>query len=488
MAQANILGFLDVEHALFHAKDLESFALDLLSGGQLDFWVSRAALNLLKTVGSSNKLNQAKQQIRHYAALPSWLVSSESQPPVLPWMPTTLSKLHTSAAMLTSQGKASLCLDKSKHFEEDAPTLDASMNNGSCRANEKLRQETEKGPTLEALIHEGSCHANEKIRQEMEGAVTGLQVPPHYSEGCNRTSEGRLLSTGAQNEEESWVLSSKSPERVQKDSTHSEEEDGSVSALAHSLREVWIDRQPTLDDLCTISSLPDARLFFKSLKPWEMKDDTLLSMMKLLSGKDSGFAWSAQTVSFCLLPKLLLLEQPASRFVVSAVIEACKAHPRAAIDALLIPLVLIEKGPTKAQCDVMNRVLTECFSDNHLFSLCGKIFLSNRRQCLPFPDPPFVRKRFLSASIAWSEPAWALVQNLISRPMELDMELLETIVDVCGEEVVKFAESLRFCNLLLCLLSKHGTCLGPFKSKLQRISEQTKTFITKTLTAKASFL
>ncbi|KAI5057067.1 hypothetical protein GOP47_0028885 [Adiantum capillus-veneris] len=477
IAQANILGFLEIEHALFRVKDLKILAQDLLAGGQRDFWVARAVQSLLNKVGCSKEINQAEEPARQYA-LPSWLLNYRNQPPVLPWMPITL-PLQTNKAKLTSKERVSSCPGNSRQSEElDVSSLDASRN-------------------------ESTCHTSEAIQQEEEDTATGLRTPPPPNlKGCKGTSKKQRSSKAvpsAQDEKKKSMISIKSMEGVQEEPKHSEEDATSVSTLANSLREAWLERQPTIDDLQKLDTLLDASMFFKILKPWEMTDNTIFDMIKALTGKDSGFVWWAQIASYCLLPKLILLEQPASRFLVSAVIEACKAHPRAVIDAVLIPLFLSGEGPSKAlprsfqgpskaQCDVLNRVLKECLSDNHIFSFCGKIFVSNRRQCLPIPDPPFVRENFLSVSAIWSEPAWTVLQNAISRPIELDIEVLEVLVNICEEEVVKFAKSLQFCNLLLCVLAKYGPRLKPFQSKLQRISEQTQTFMTKALMAKSSGL
>lgn len=452
---------------MFHAKDLELLALDLLSGVQLDFWVARAARHLLSKVGCSNKHTEAKDLMKHYT-VPTWLLEYSGQPPLLPWMPATLLSENGTAHQTCGSSEKSV-LDKNEHCE------------------------TDEVPTLGPPVHEGECYVDEEMREDREDEMIGLGTPPHLYERGKRILEEQLLSTASLNtlQDEGNILDI-STNMTQKDSEcnklSSEGEGSSVYALAHSLREAWLERQPTLEDLHSFCNLPDTTTFFDLLKPWEMKDDTILNMIKVFLRKDSGFAWSAQILSYCLLPKMLHLEEPASRFLVSAVIEAAEVHPRAVVDALLIPLVLCEKGPSKAQCDVFNRILKECLPDNHILSFCGKMFLRNRRQQLPFGKPPFVLEDFLSKSLVWTEPAWAVLQNMLSRSILLDEELLEALVSGCGEEVARFAKSLKFSNLLLCLLSNFGPRLKPYKSMFQKITEQTETFMTKSLIAKSSAL
>lgn len=403
--------------------------------------------------------------------VPSWLLEYKGgQPSLLPWMPATLrSETSSSHQTYRSSGNLELVVNKNHHHQTDGT------------------------PTLGPPVHEEKSFLGKEIRQDGEDKLMmGLRTPPHLSERRKRTVEEQVLSTPSLTAlpDEGTVLDvSNSMNSKREDTEHnqlpSEVGGSSVSALAHSLREAWLERQPTSEDLQRFCNLPDTIAFFTCLKPWEMKDDTVFNMIKICLRKDSGFAWSTQILSYCLLPKMLNLEQPASRILVAAVIEAAKAHPRAAVDALLIPLILCEKGPNKAQCDVFNRVLKECLPENHILSFCGKMFLSNRRQQLAFGNHPSVREGCLSKSLVWSEPTWAVLQTILSRSILLDEELLEALVNVCGEEVPRFAKSLKFSNLLLCLLSKFTPYLKPYKSALQKIAQQTETFMTKSLTAKS---
>ncbi|KAH6558361.1 hypothetical protein KP509_1Z067700 [Ceratopteris richardii] len=490
-AQANILGFLEIEHRMFHAKDLEHLALELISDPQLDFWVLRASEDLLKRVGCSIVDNQEVER-RRETALPGWLSNHKSQYCLLPWMHLSQSSPSNEANPTREGMDLSLDTTRQSHVV-DATTFEAPTNEDICDGHHDTKGEKD----VPKAVTEGYV-------------ISDLQTPPH-DEGCRQTSEELRVSTEVQtdlDEGKNLVISleKKGPNHINEycsgstsrrledqDTSPSlcqqlEEEDNFVFELAQSLRDSWVEKPPTFDELQKISSLPDSHKFFRFLKPWEMKDDSLLDMMKVFLGKESGFAWCAQIFSYCLLPKLILLEQPASSFLISAIMEASKIHARATIDTLLIPLVLHEKGLNKVQCDVINRLLKDSLSDNHISSFCGKIFLGNRRQQLPFPDPPFMRRNYLSAAVIWSEPAWTMLQNILGHHIDLDRDLLEVLVYECCEAGVKFTKSLKYCNLLLCLVSKFGSLLQPYKSRLQRVAEQTETFITRALLNKTSAL
>lgn len=464
---------------MFRAKDLELLALDLLSAPELDFWIGRAAQDLLSKVGGSSKLIiEAKEAISNYS-LPSWLLEYKGQPPpILPWLPVRapLSESSTSKQTFRSTpGTPKSGFDKSKH--QDMGSADRS----NTRENK------------------GECHGDEETEQHMEDEIIGLRTPPCLFEGRSGTLQEKVPSTALSNllQDEGMLpdtssrligvgVQSKAVEKILASSEAGPSP--ALHALAQSLRETWLERQPNLEDLHSLHTLPDPTAFLKLFKPWEIRDDVVLSMIEIFIRKDSGFVWSAQILSYCLLPKLLCLEQPASRFLVTAVMQAAKLHPRAAVDALLVPLVLCEKGPTKAQCDVINRMLKECLPDHHILSFCGKVFLASRRQQLPFSAPPFVLHDFLDKTLVWSEPACTVLQSILSHPISVDEELLDVLVNACGEEVVRFARSLKFSTFLLCLISNFGPCLKPHKSMLQRIAERTETFMTKSLIAKSSSL
>lgn len=460
---------------MFRAKDLELLALDLLSAPELDFWIGRAAQNLLSKVGGSSKLTiEEKEAISNYS-LPSWLLEHKGQPPpILPWLPVRASLSESTTSQQTFRSAPA---ETPKSGFEDMGSADRS----DTRENE------------------GECHADEETEQHMEDEIIGLRTPPCLFEGRSGTLQEKVPSTALSNhlQDEGTLLDTSSKlievgvesKDIEKMLASSEAGPSpALYALAQSLRETWLERQPTLEDLHSLRTLPDPTAFLKLFKPWEMRDDVVLSMIEIFIRKDSGFVWSAQILSYCLLPKLLCLEQPASRFLVTAVVQAAKFHPRAAVDALLVPLVLCEKGPTKAQCDVINRMLKECLPDHHILSFCEKVFLASRRQQLPFAAPPSVLHDFLDKTLVWSEPACTVLQNILSHPISVDEELLDVLVNACGEEVVRFARSLKFSNFLLCLISNFGPCLKPHKSMLQRITERTETFMTKSLIAKSSSL
>lgn len=468
--QANILNFLSALHSRFRSADLESLALSMLSTHQLDFWVARAVQDLLSKVSQSQKVNQA---VEHRCSdsmgkdiLPDWLDQyRHSHPPLLPWLPVRASipEPNISKRLHTSSQTAKVHFDKSE-----------SKCTSPVKNNSQL-----------------NTQGNEAVE------VIGLKTPMRLSEGWGRTQgENDVpVTTSRLLDDNSKYTGPHGKEETTTKSTNLELEEFMVAmhrpdfcSQAQAWRESWLETGPTTEDAAILRASADLIAILNIVKPWEMGDDALLRIIEMLMRKEDGFLWSAQITSYCLLPKLLSLEQPASRFLISAVLQASKIHPRAAVDALLIPLILCDQGLNTSQCDVINRTLKECLPDHHIVSFCEKIFFQNKRQQLPFTVPPPVEHSFLGRPLVWSDPVCTVVGNLLNCSISLDEEMLDGLANAFGEVVDKLSKSLKFSNLLLCFISNYGSSLKQHKNMLLQVAEKTHTFMTKSLLSKCSAL
>ncbi|KAM1178649.1 hypothetical protein ACFX13_018251 [Malus domestica] len=99
--------------------------------------------------------------------------------------------------------------------------------------------------------------------------------------------------------------------------------------LANEIRELCLDKG---GDSLTISGL---------IEPW-LADDEIASVVlsHLTSRSKEELTWPSQVLCSVILPKLLVLEEPASRVLVTAMVEYRKLHQRACEYALLFPLIL----------------------------------------------------------------------------------------------------------------------------------------------------
>ena len=74
----------------------------------------------------------------------------------------------------------------------------------------------------------------------------------------------------------------------------------------------------------------------------------------------------------------MVLEEPASRVLVTAIVEYCKILQRVAEDALLFPLILRQEGINNPICDVITRVFKESLHPAHVSSFCLKLLCGEK--------------------------------------------------------------------------------------------------------------
>ena len=101
MVQSRILSFLALENKRFNGKELSKLARNLLSGSQeLDFWVKRAARNLLDALSESSvnewisgfSLDSGEETSgEEFESLPDWLKDmAADNDPLLSWLPLSV--------------------------------------------------------------------------------------------------------------------------------------------------------------------------------------------------------------------------------------------------------------------------------------------------------------------------------------------------------------------------------------------------------------
>lgn len=227
-------------------------------------------------------------------------------------------------------------------------------------------------------------------------------------------------------------------------------------------------------DLEIVSHASNLTLILKLMKPWRADDETTSLLVGSLLGDQSGYAQSKEILTHVLLPKLINMQEPPSRMLGSAVLQSGKAHPRATVDAVIIPLLLQpEAGSSTVKCDIINRVVKECFSPEAASSLCNRLFCSRAEELRNW---------------VWTEGTVGVVHTLLSQKVVLDEATVEGLVSVLERYCNQFSDSLKFSNLLLNLVSKYGSQVRPYKQVLQQVVSSTKTFLTKSIVTKVAGL
>ncbi|XP_019089552.1 PREDICTED: uncharacterized protein LOC104730366 [Camelina sativa] len=154
--------------------------------------------------------------------------------------------------------------------------------------------------------------------------------------------------------------------------------------LAANLRAQVTSSQSTIEvltlcdeirKLCLDNGFRDSFRVLALIEPWNADDETAAVLLSNLhSGiEEDELGWPSQVLCSIVLPKFLSLETSASRVLMSATIEFCKIHQRAAEYALVFPLIFRKKGINNFICEVISRVLKECLHLGHTSGFCQKL-------------------------------------------------------------------------------------------------------------------
>ncbi|RZC81596.1 hypothetical protein C5167_044169 [Papaver somniferum] len=225
------------------------------------------------------------------------------------------------------------------------------------------------------------------------------------------------------------------------------------------------------------------------IEPWEVDDETasiLITNLLGVNANESELSWASKVLCSIILPKLLVLNEPASRVLVTTTIESCKPRQKAAVDALLFPLVLCKEGLNTHLCDVMSRIIKECLHPAHVSAFCQRLLCGEEESrkfiCLP------CHQHLVSDKLVWTEPLFMLFQNILNQNVSLTQDSIEHLVSVVRELAGKYSESLKFSTFLLCLVTKCHSSLKHHKLILIPTVELTNTFMTKSILSKLNSL
>ncbi|KAJ7973718.1 Fanconi anemia group E protein [Quillaja saponaria] len=386
MVQSRIISFLALDRQRFCSQELIRLARNVLSWDQdIDFWVKKAAHNLLDAVSETNyqwisslHLDFAEESMdEEFESVPRWLVNVASSHDVfLPWLPVSPDELMISKTLF---GTSENSVDSLSQLEVD-----------KREDKHEIVEETEIGHSTNVPLE----------REIIEKAI------------CLKTQIRSFESTSR------------------------------TVGLANEIRQ-----------LC-LSEAGDSFAALGLIEPWLADDETTsLLIYHLDSGNEEELNWPSQVLCSIILPKFLVLEEPASRVLVSATIDYCKLHQRPSEYALMLPLVFRREGINNYICDFITRVIRECLHPAHVSAFCQKMLCGGKDE-----------------------------RKLIYLPCHQSMisdELVQHLVEF-------FSKSLKFGNFLLCLVTKCTALLKSHKLPLTKAVQQSDTVVTKSILSKLS--
>ena len=417
--QSRILSFLAYERQRFCKRDLSRLAQNVLSGNQeLDFWVKKAARNLLDLLSESNyewisclSLDSGEEGVdEEFESIPGWLKEAavDANDVILPWLPI----LPDEFCSVTPFGSCEVSVDSSKQDGED----------GKEEANEVVEE------------MEIDCPANVPLDPGIHEKATCLKA--------------RILNF---------------------------ESSLKTVGLADEIHQLCLDKGR------------DSFVVLGLIEPWLADDETASVLIShLVNESEEELGWPSQVLCSVILPKLLLLEVPASRVLAAAIMEYCKLHPKAAVYALLFPLILRREGINNPICDVITRIIRECLHPAHVSAFCQKLLCGEKDErrliCLP------CHQRLISGELVWTESLFNLFQIILNHNVHLTQDSVDHIVYQVQQLTENFSKSLKFGHFLLCLVTKCSLLLKPHKLSLIEAVENTSTLVTKSVLSKLSSL
>lgn len=224
------------------------------------------------------------------------------------------------------------------------------------------------------------------------------------------------------------------------------------------------------------------------VEPWNADDEIAAVLLSNLhsGSEEEELGWPSKILCSTVLPKFLALEKSASRVLMSATIEFCKIHQRAAEYGLVFPLMLRKEGINNFICEVVSRVLKECWHLGHISAFCQKL-LCGRREERKFMFLPCHRD-LISDDLTWNESLFILFQNILIHDVPLTQGSVDCLVSKVQEMAERYSKSLKFGNFLLHFISKCGPMLHAHKYPLIESVKCTNSLVTKSILSKLNAL
>ncbi|KAJ8637859.1 hypothetical protein MRB53_012126 [Persea americana] len=430
--QSRILSFLATERCRFPAQDLHSLSANLLKQEpDLDFWVKKAARQLFDALSPncpnnaitpdncSSMEKQQEKEDEEFDALPDWLHlhCTTADDPVLSWLPLSPEELRT-----------------------DVIHDGGFINDGTIKSS-----------IIEIDSDDGGGVCGDHVEEADSNSPTRIEIEPGFADTLDPEIQTQVDEL-----------------KIQLKNFNSASETVSLAKEIHHL--------------CFERGVSNAFAILGLIEPWEADDETVSILLShLLEGSEDGFFWESSVLSSIVLPKMLVLQEPASRALVTATIQYCKLHQRAAVDGLLLPSVLVKEGINTPLCDMLTRIIRECLHPAHVSAFCQKLLCEKAAQifvCLP------CHQCLISTELVWTDALFTLFQNILNCNVYLTQDSVDHIVSRLDEMADRFSKSLKFGNFLLCLVSKCAPSLKVHRLLLTKAAERTNTFMTNSILSK----
>lgn len=221
---------------------------------------------------------------------------------------------------------------------------------------------------------------------------------------------------------------------------------------------------PGLSHLLALSDPAAVRAACEKLDVAALPDEAVHCVCQAAALPDVSSRSAGALISSVVLPRLLRLEQPASRTLFAALLALLQVHARAVLDELVLPTVWCNDGAlSAAQAEAVSRLLKELPE-----ALLGRFVSQFLRGDADQPS-------------SWAEAQVVLLQVVLSRKPVLDGACVAELVVQADANVEALRGSLKFSNMLNTLVRFHAPQLRPHVLALRRVAEKLETFMKRSI-------
>lgn len=147
---------------------------------------------------------------------------------------------------------------------------------------------------------------------------------------------------------------------------------------------------------------------------------------------DLSHSTASAVITNLLLKKILSLEEPASRCLVTGVMSLCTRYPRPTCQALIEP-VLRKEQTGSCQAELLCKLVEDCLEPHHRLH---------------------VFRTILEVS-PWDEGVLLVIHALLDSKLELNEEDFSLFTDQLCSQSPHFSKSMKFAKIMLSVLTKY---------------------------------
>ena len=127
---------------------------------------------------------------------------------------------------------------------------------------------------------------------------------------------------------------------------------------------------------------------------------------------------------------------------------------------------------------MITTIVRECLHPAHVSAFCQKLLCGGEERRFVLLS---CHQCLVSNELQWTDSLFNLFQNILNHNIRLIQDSVDCLVYHVRQMAERFSKSLKFGNLVLCLVSKCASLLKSHKNVLTEAVECTNTLVTKSI-------